>query len=389
MTEENLENAKAKLRLWQEAYYNLDPLVPDSEYDALLTWVQTQEPEAIEVKSVGAVVPTHSIWEKVAHDIPMGSLSKANNEAEFIEWAEKIPSGTWFITHKIDGSSMELVYKAGKLVRCVTRGDGLVGEDVTANIMQVPSVPKKLPINIDVTVRGEIVMLKDVFRNKYSEEYANPRNTAAGKVRQKRDGGEACKDLEFLAYWLKMGNHLDQPKTMHVTFMWLQNHGFKTPGGLASVGLETIKDHFSQTAKSRDEIPYEIDGMVISVNNIELMEELGDLNMRPRGQLAWKFDALMGITKMVGVKWQVGPSGRVTPVADIEPVEVGGVTITSVSLHNLSIFNDLKLSFGCRVLISRRNDVIPFLEKNLDLDTDQEGTDTKQPRQKDVGPAAG
>jgi DNA ligase (NAD+) len=368
MPEESLEEARTRLRRYQEAYYNLEPLVPDSEYDALVEWVRQQDPNAPELKKVGAPVPTHSVWEKVAHDIPMGSLSKANNEAEFLEWAGKLSAETWFITHKIDGSSMELVYKAGKLIRCVTRGDGMIGEDVTANIAQVPSVPKELPVKVDVTVRGEIVMFKDVFKEKYAEEYANPRNTAAGKVRQKKDGGESCQDLEFLAYWMKMGNHLDQPKTMHVTFMWLQNHGFKTPAGLASAELDAIKSHFAQTAKERDAVPYEIDGMVVSVNSLELMEELGDLNMRPRGQIAWKFEALMGITRMVAVKWQVGPSGRVTPVAEVEPVEVGGVTITSVSLHNLSIFRDLKLWKGCRVLVSRRNDVIPYIEKNLDLE---------------------
>ncbi len=364
--EESLEEKKARLRRYQEAYYNLDPIVSDAEYDALLQEVKELDPQAGELKLVGAPIPQHSVWEKVEHAIPMGSLDKANSTEEFRTWADKIDAPFWFITHKIDGSSMELVYDEGVLIRCVTRGDGVVGENVTTNIVQVPSVPKKLKESLTVTIRGEIVMMKDVFKEKYSEEYANPRNTAAGKVRQKKDGGEACQDLEFLAYWTS--KHPKQPRSVTGVFNWLHSLGFKTPPSMTSNDLKDVKLHFDSTAKMREAVPYEIDGMVVSVDSLDIMEQLGDLNMRPRGQIAWKFEALMGITRVENVRWQVGPSGRVTPVADVEPVEVGGVTISSISLHNLSLFRDLKLWKGCRVLISRRNDVIPYIEKNLDLE---------------------
>jgi DNA ligase (NAD+) len=361
MTEESLESAKAKLRRWQESYYNLDPEVSDAEYDALADWVRKQEPEAMELKAVGAPAPKNSLWEKVTHKIPMGSLDKVNSEKEFEEWITKSEAKQFFITHKIDGSSMELVYENGELVQCVTRGDGAVGDDVTENVRRIPNIPSQLKHPISVTVRGEVVMFKDVFEKFYAEEYANPRNTAAGKVRKR--GGEDCLNLSFLAYRL----HGVECVAMNTMFTQLHNLGFETPDSLTG-SIEDIKDCFKSVKASRDSVPYEIDGMVVSINDMRTLEELGDLNMRPRGQIAWKFEAMMGITRMINVRWQVGPSGRVTPVADIEPVEVGGVTITSVTLHNLSIFNDLKLWPGCRVLVSRRNDVIPYIEKNLDLE---------------------
>lgn len=350
------------LREAQEAYYNLQPKISDQEYDALADELKRLRPEDPAIKNVGAPTTQLSVWEKVPHEIPMGSLDKVNSEKEFLEWANKTQAELYFITHKIDGSSMELVYKAGDLVKCVTRGDGLIGEDVTVNVSQVLSIPKKLSIPIDAVIRGEIVMFKDVFQEKYAEEYANPRNTAAGKVRDKKGGGKDCKNLEFLAYWAKIP---DQPKTLFYMKMWLEQHGFQTPKSSAG-RLDLMVNEFNHAVKIRNDIPYEIDGMVISINNIEELEELGDLNMRPKGQIAWKFDAAMGITRVNDIKWQNGSSGRITCVASVDPVNIGGVTITSVSLHNLKIFKDLRLFPKCRVLVSRRNDVIPYVEKNLD-----------------------
>jgi len=370
MSESRIHELKERLQAAREGYYNLTPLITDQEYDALRDELARLAPGDEEVVAVGAPVPQLSIWEKVRHEIPMGSLGKANTEAEFDEWAGKMVAAgasTLFTTHKIDGSSMELVYEAGKLIRCVTRGDGTIGEDVTANVMKVPSVPKELSVPADATVRGEIVMMKDVFAKKYASEYANPRNTAAGKVREKKGGGEACRDLEFMAYWVKFKDRTDQPKTMFFSMMWLEGRGFKVPPCEATVVTEMphIKARRQDVVKERNGVPYEIDGLVVSVNNLDLLEELGNLNMRPRGQIAWKFDAAMGEARVTDVKWQVGPSGRITPVAVLEPVDIGGVTITNVSLHNLSLFRELALTRGCRVLVSRRNDVIPYIEKNL------------------------
>lgn len=366
----DLEERKARLKRWQDSYYNLDPEVSDQEYDAERDAIAKLEPNAPEVAAVGAPPPKHSVWEKVEHEMKMGSLRKANSLEEFWEWEKKAReagASNLFITYKLDGSSMELVYAKGKLARCVTRGDGTVGEDVTENISQVPNVPKDAKWDIDFTVRGEIIMEKATFKEHYAAEYANPRNTAAALVRKKKGGGAECRHLKFLAHGAVFNDSVDQPDTMHQLMSRLGTMGFEVPPGLAGRTEDVIRRYKDTKEQDRDNLPYEIDGMVITVNNLQILDAMGEVASRPLGQIAWKFDAAMAETKMVDVKWQVGLSGRVTPVAVVEPVNIGGVVVTNVSLHNLTMFRELKLFRGCRVLISRRNDVIPYIEKNLDL----------------------
>lgn len=348
----------------REAYYNLSgTTISDQEYDALVDELRSLQPESETVAAVGAAPPKYSVWEKVRHEIPMGSLDKVNSNDEFMDWVEKTGNVRYLITHKIDGSSMELVYSEGKLVRCVTRGDGVIGEDVTANVSQIPDVPKAIPIaHEDVIVRGEVVMMKGVFERAYADKYANPRNTAAGKVRDKKGGGADCANLSLLAYTLMSAS---APGSEALRFQALERMGFKVPE-YGTGNFDMVRAWHKKTGEERDSIPYEIDGTVVRVEDIEAQEAMGDHNMRPRGQRAWKFDPAMGETRVIDVRWQVGPTGRITPVANVEPVSVGGVTITSVSLHNLSLFRDLALFPGCRVLVSRRNDVIPYIERNLD-----------------------
>lgn len=393
--ESEVENIRERLREAREAYYNLSPIITDQEYDALRDRLQQLAPEDSEVLAVGASPPKLSIWQKVEHEIPMGSLSKVNSSAEFDEWVaaryvEKsrpvtddhidAPDGamvgvrkrvgdSWepvkplLFTHKVDGSSMELVYKNGDLVRCVTRGDGKVGEDVTANISRVPSVPRKLAQAADITVRGEIVMLKDVFAARYAAEYANPRNTAAGKVRDTKATDQDCESLTFLAYSLIMA---EAPETEGERFRLMASLGFRTPEYGEGRASGAAAFHEALASGLREKVPYEIDGTVIRLNDICEQEELGEHNMRPRGQVAYKFDAASGVTRVLDMKWQVGPTGRITPVASVEPVEIGGVTITSISVHNMSMFRELGLYPNCRVLVTRRNDVIPYIEERLD-----------------------
>lgn len=393
---DDLTARKALAKQAQERYYNLDPIMPDAEYDLLIQGIRQEDPEAEEVKAVGAPPPRMSVWEKAEHEMPMGSLSKVNTSEEFDEWVASCgvtrtrpvtddsmdapdgarvgcwvrvgdawePKNPFLFTLKVDGSSMELVYKAGKLVRCVTRGDGRVGEDVTANISRVPTVPASVGGGIDITVRGEIVMFKEVFESRYAAEYANPRNTGTGKVRDTKATDQDCESLTFLAYSMSMEK---APETEFERFKLLEELGFRTPEyGQGSSG-DAARFHQGLAEGRRAQVPYEIDGTVIRVNEIREQEDLGDRDMRPRGQTAYKFEAARGISRVIDIKWQVGPTGRITPVASIEPVEVGGVTITSISLHNLAMFRELKLSRNCRVLVSRRNDVIPYIEENLDL----------------------
>lgn len=357
-----LDELREELRKYREAYYNLEPIVEDSVYDAKLERLRKIAPDDFEVRTVGAAPPKLSVWEKVKHKIPMGSLSKANSPEELLEWAKTTGAGEFVFTHKIDGSSMELVYEDGKLVRCVTRGDGVIGEDVSDNIRMVPDVPATIPISEEVTVRGEIVMTKEVFERVYAAEYANPRNTAAGKVRDKKGGGQDCKNLQFMAYTLMSASAPDMESDR---LRVLKKMGFTVPEFKAGDAGDAVEFHLRLAEGGRDKVPYEIDGTVVRVNYVWAQEALGELNMRPRGQLAYKFESAKGVTRIVDVRWQVGPTGRITPVAAVEPVSIGGVTITSISLHNLAMFRELALHQGDEILVARRNDVIPYVEENI------------------------
>lgn len=361
MSQARIDELRETVRKAREAYYNLDPVMSDQEYDALIDELKALSPDDEEVAAVGASPPQFSVWEKVEHVIPMGSLDKVNSKDEFTAWAEGTGADRFLITYKIDGSSMEAVYSGGRLVRCVTRGDGKVGEDVTRNVSQIPNLPKEIGEKRDLTVRGEVVMLKEVFREKYAELYANPRNTAAGKVRDKKGGGKDCQNLSFLAYAM-LGDA--RPPTEEGQFIVLRELGFEVPSYTCGREFE-VTEYFNSVKDLREDVAFEIDGMVVRVDSLSAQEAMGEHNMRPRGQIAWKFDPAMGRTKVIEIKWQVGNSGRVTPVASVEPVKIGGVTVTSISLHNLSLFRDLALSPGCEVLVSRRNDVIPYIERNL------------------------
>lgn len=358
----HIEELRETLKRAREAYYNLEPIMADSEYDSMRDELQKLSPKNPEIQLVGASPPMDSVWHKVKHEIQMGSLNKVNNPEEFEEWANNTRSKLFCMTHKIDGASLELVYENGALIRGVTRGDGNVGEDITTNIMKIPSIPHSLPFPDNTTVRGEVVMFKDVFNSRYSDKYANPRNTASAKMREKKNNGKDCENMNFLAYWIKDDKHYE---SMSDSFRSLNNLGFDTPA--LSVGsMDDMKQFFLTATENRSSVPYDIDGMVVSVLNLDLLESLGNVSMRPKGQIAWKFDSEQAESNILDVVWQVGNTGRVCPVAKIKPVKIGGVTIESVSLHNVKMFRELKLFRGCRVLVSRRNDTIPYIESNLD-----------------------
>jgi DNA ligase (NAD+) len=361
MNQEEIDRLTRELRAARDAYYNLDPIMSDQEYDAKRQRLAELDPRHEEVTAVGAEPLRLSVWEKVEHEIPMGSLTKVNEEDELLRWIESTGASQFLITHKIDGSSLEVVYEDGSLVRCVTRGDGRVGEDVTSNAVQIPGLPESVAVRGKVVVRGEVVMLKRTFEELYSEKYANPRNTAAGKIRDKKGAGRDCRNLSFLAFTIMSDS---APLTEAMRFTALRDLGFEVPDWCVGEAGEIVAWHRATDA-GRDGIPYEIDGTVVRMNDVPSQEALGELNMRPRGQMAWKFDPAMGVTRVLDVRWQNGPTGRITPVAVLEPVDVGGVTIANVSLHNLSMFRDLGLWEGCEVLVSRRNDVIPYIERNL------------------------
>lgn len=358
---ENVEQLAERLKKAREAYYNLDPIMSDSEYDSLLEELKKLDPTNKEVVLVGASQLSSSPFTKVKHEIPMGSLNKVNSIEEFKTWALQIKSEELFISHKIDGLSLGLTYVDGKLTQGLSRGDGIFGEDITHNIIGIKSIPKSINKPGICYVRGEVLITKEIFKKCYSNEYANPRNTASAKLREKQ-----CKDsenLDFRSYYL---NSNTKHNKLSDQISELQQLGFKTPILSEITSLDNIEKIYELIGQNRDQIEYDIDGLVISTNSLEELENLGVQNQRPIGAIALKFQSSSKVTRACDIKWQVGPTGRIIPVMIVEPVEIGGVTITRVSLHNLSMFKSLKLFKGCRVLISRVNDVIPYCEKNLD-----------------------
>ena len=358
----DITELRSKLKTAREAYYNLSPVISDLEYDALKDTLRQLAPDDVEVTAVGAVAPKYSVWDKVEHEIPMGSLNKVNQESGFRKWIidQNLESQSLLITYKLDGSSLEVIYEDGNLKRCSTRGNGVIGEDITANAIKIDNLPKQISKSGKIIVRGEVLMHKDIFQNLYSKDYANPRNTAAGKIRDKKGDGKDCKNLKFYAFTM-IGINLS---TYSDQLAELRNLGFDTPDYFIGDLNQIISSH-QVIIDQRTALPYEIDGTVISVNDLQYLESLGSHNLRPNGQIAWKFDPAAGITKIIDIKWQVGNSGRLCPVGVVDPVEIGGVTITNVSLHNLAMFKKLELHQGDEVLITRRNDVIPYLEKNV------------------------
>jgi DNA ligase (NAD+) len=358
---DRIQELVEKITQAKEAYYNLSPIISDQIYDAWVDELKELDPNNQAITMVGATIPEGSVWPKIKHEIPMGSLNKVNSEQEFREWTNKFEVKEYLITWKLDGSSMELQYKDGNLVRAISRGDGLVGEDLTRNAKQISSIPHKLKIPMNINIRGEIIMKKSVFEEIYKRDYANPRNTAAGKIRDKKSGGADCKNLDFLGYDL----YNKKFESMKEKFEYLDYLGLNTPPYLVGT-IDQMITHFNTI--DRDNLEYEIDGMVISINDVKSLDEAGSKNMRPEGQIAWKFASLMKESIALDIIWQVGLSGRACPVLIIKPVNIGGVEVSRVSLHNLSLFNELKLWKNCRVLISRRHDVIPYCEANLDLE---------------------
>jgi DNA ligase (NAD+) len=357
-----IEILSEKLRMAREAYYNLDPIISDQEYDILLEKLKQLDPKNSELRAVGASSPTESSFIKVKHQIPMGSLNKVNTFEEFLGWSSnRFKKSEMFVSHKVDGLSMELVYTGGKLTQAVTRGDGITGEDVTYNVQMILDIPKNIAVS-DCIIRGEVVMLKETFNSQFASIYANPRNTAAAKIREKKKAD--CTSLNFRAYYIKeMGRNFN---LISEQFEYLRSLGFSTPSLSKACSTDELKEIYDLVIDNRSDIEYEIDGLVVSTNDTVELEYLGEVNMRPEGAIALKFPSQMGVTKAVEIKWQSGPTGRITPVLIVEPIEIGGVSISRVSLQNLSAFRALRLFKGCNVLISRHNDVIPYCEKNLD-----------------------
>ncbi len=365
-------------------YYVLDePQVPDSEYDRLLRELislEKEHPELITEDSPSQRVGSKpdSGFAEITHEIPMLSLDNAMEEGEFIAFNKRVidklrlTKDVQFLCEpKLDGLAVSLRYENGFLVQAATRGDGSVGENITLNIRTIQSIPLKLRTDNPpalLEARGEVFMPLDVF-DKLNQEakeqarkvFANPRNAAAGSLRQLDPSITAKRKLAFYAYsmgvvsddFVLAESHLGRLKQ-------LQQLGFPITSELVSAnGSDEVIKTFESMQNKRASLPFEIDGMVVKVNSIAQQEELGFVSRAPRWAIAMKFPAQEEMTQLLDVDFQVGRTGALTPVARLEPVFVGGVTVSNATLHNMDEVERLGIKIGDTVIIRRAGDVIP------------------------------
>ena len=360
-----------------DLYYNkAAPTISDAEFDELWDELKRLSPDHPQLSRVGSDPPPGSI--KVNHLFPMLSLDKASTDdavAHFV--AETTAQGRRFVCQpKLDGSALSLEYRRGRLVRAVTRGNGVRGEDVTANARRIPNLPESIGWKGDCHARGEVVMPLAVFRNKYSDVAPNPRNLAAGSLRQKHaDAGKGSpEDLVFLAYGAEFPTGPDRhpespdPPSFNLdseAISWLEEVGIGVAGNSVVSGDDdeaTTTEILSVTGhwyESRDSAEWEIDGVVVKLDRLDKRQLLGMTAHHPRWALAWKFPPEEAVTVLMDVFWQTGRTGNVTPVSRVAPVMVSGVTVENTTLHNRGEVERLGIMLGDKVRIVRRGDVIP------------------------------
>ena len=376
------------LHLHNHSYYVLDaPLVSDAEYDALLRELQDLEarhPELVTPDSptqrVGAAPADQ--FRRVPHRHPMYSLDNAMGAEELLEFDARVrrlldsPGPiTYACEPKFDGLAVEVVYQDGTLAHGATRGDGEVGEDITANLRTVRSLPLRLqgegfPALLDV--RGEVVMPLEDFRrlNREQEErgqapFANPRNAAAGSVRQLDSAVTAGRRLDFVAYGVG-AREVAGARTHSEVLEMLASWGFKVGGDRRRVvGVEEALAFCREVEARRDEFPFEIDGSVVKVDSLALQRELGEKSRSPRWAIAYKFPPRQAVTRVEDILWSVGRTGAITPVAVLEPVTVSGVVVSRATLHNPDELSRKGVRVGDWVVVQRAGDVIPEVVRFL------------------------
>ncbi len=389
---------KKVLQFHEYRYYVLDnPLVADAEYDQLYKQLQRLEAEHPEL--ITSDSPTQRVGSSlnasfitVPHLVPMLSLDNSYNAEDLFDFDRKARELTgldlieYCVEPKFDGASISLIYENDLLTRGTTRGDGVEGEDITGNIKQIRSIPLSAPFSNYglqlAEIRGEIIMTKNAFLQ-YNEglaeqglaPLANPRNAASGSLRQKDPRQVAKRNLDaFLyqvSYYVENLDHVPTAASLlptHAdTLEMLWNCGFRSPQKekLVLKGIDEVIKHVHDFEEMRDTLPYEIDGMVVKVNEFALQDKMGMTSHHPRWAIAFKFKARQGTTVLRAVEFQVGRTGAVTPVAKLDPVFIGGVTVSSISVHNEEYIKEKDLKIGDHVLVERAGDVIPQIVKSL------------------------
>jgi DNA ligase (NAD+) len=391
---DQVEELREVLRFHEHRYYiENDPLVSDYEYDLLYKAL-----EAIEKENPDLVVPDSPSqrvgkgltkdFPTVPHLVPMLSLDNSYNSDDLVNFDRKARELTgkdsieYCVEPKFDGASISLIYEDDKLVRGATRGDGVQGDDITPNIRQIRTIPLTAKFSAHglqtAEIRGEVMINKSNFK-KYNEAIveqggqplANPRNAAAGSLRIKDPIEVGRRKLEAfvysLGYFVTTKGKKEDFSTHSETLKMLWDLGFRSPEKEKVVfkGIDAVIEYCNSYEAKRDDLPYEIDGMVIKVNDFSLQDKMGMTSHHPRWAIAYKFKARQATSKLIKIEYQVGRTGNIGPVAKIEPVHIGGVTVSSVSLFNEDVIREKDIREGDTVLVERAGDVIPYIVKSL------------------------
>ncbi|MBN2134820.1 MAG: NAD-dependent DNA ligase LigA [Acidobacteria bacterium] len=396
---QEITELRRKINHHNYLYYVMDsPEVSDVEYDLLYRRLQELEEKYPEYKTpdsptmkVGA--PPLEKFEPVEHNLPMLSLANALNENELIEFDKRVrntlsldKSPDYFVELKLDGLAVEVIYENGMYKLASTRGDGKTGENVTLNVKTIRSIPlllreggKEFPQVLEA--RGEVIIHKKEFaelnESRFREGepvFANPRNAAAGSLRQLNSSITASRPLDVFFYTVGLTGEW-VPKSQQELLQKLSSWGLKTnPNSRLCRSIEEVIGFYREIEQKRESLPYEIDGIVVKVNSFALQEELGEVSKHPRWAIAYKFKAQQATTRINSITVQVGRTGQLTPVAELEPVVVGGVTVSRATLHNEDEIRRKDIREGDKVMIERAGDVIPKVVSVL--------ADEKTPRNK-------
>lgn len=359
-----------KLNAWDVAYHQNDaPIVDDATYDEAKSRILEIESEYPELAKngfsthVGAAVSEK--FKSYPHSVPMLSISDVFNESEVADWFDKLADNDLFVELKVDGLSFAARYENGVFVRGLTRGSGTMGEDITANLRTIADIPQKLSGDFPalIEVRGEVYMGRSDFialNENSDKKFANPRNAAAGSLRQLNPMITASRHLSAFGY--TYGELSERTwNTQSEYFEKLESWGFKTTAQWARRvnSVAGVQDFYNEVMLHRDEIPFDIDGLVIKVNSVSVQEKMGARANSPRWEIAYKFPAARGITKLNDITVQVGRTGVLTPVAELEPINIGGVLVSRATLHNADEIARLGVCVGDKVTVQRAGDVIP------------------------------
>ena len=382
--QQQIDTLRQDLRRYEYEYHVLDnPTIPDAEYDRLFHQLKALEAEHPEL--ITADSPTQRVGAKplsgfaqIRHEIPMLSLDNAFSDEEFYAFVKRIEDRlirlpeplTFCCEPKLDGLAVSILYVNGVLTQAATRGDGTTGEDITANIRTIRNIPLQLLMDnppARLEVRGEVFMPHKGFERlnqqaleKGEKTFANPRNAAAGSLRQLDPKITSKRPLVLNAYGIGIAEGVDLPNTHYDRLQWLKSIGIPVnPEIRLCNGTDEVLDFYRDIQNKRSSLGYDIDGTVLKINDIALQEKLGFISKAPRWAIAYKFPAQEELTRLNDVEFQVGRTGAITPVAKLEPVFVAGVTVSNATLHNGDEIERLDIAIGDTVVIRRAGDVIP------------------------------